>query len=254
SVVNNKIAVQYINRETHLESPPDDAHQEKSINTQIAMIGGDPGRWQLLVTHRAGSLDAAVASVRRRNLVMSFSVLMLLSISVALIVITTRRAARLATQQMEFVAGVSHELRTPLAVIRSAAENLADGVIEDRSGVKQYGELIEREGKRLSAMVEQTLEFAGIQSGKRSYTMQSVAVTDVIEDAMVLSKTLLEEERVELQLSVASEMPPVKADRAALARAIQNLISNAAKYCGDHRLIRMTASVDLSSSPSSVAI
>ena len=49
----------------------------------------------------------------------------------ALLLLATRRAQRLAQQQMEFVATVSHELRTPLAVIRSAAENLADGIVED---------------------------------------------------------------------------------------------------------------------------
>ena len=43
----------------------------------------------------------------------------------------TRRAQRLAQQKMEFVAAISHELRTPLAVICSAGENLADGVVHD---------------------------------------------------------------------------------------------------------------------------
>ena len=78
-----------------------------------------------------------------------------------------RRAARseLAQQQMEFVAAVSHELRTPLAVIRSAAENLADGVVDDDAQVRKYGELVRGEGRRLTEMVEQILEFAGIQSG-----------------------------------------------------------------------------------------
>ena len=46
--------------------------------------------------------------------------------------LSTRRAQELARQQMEFVAAVSHELRTPLAVIRSAADNLADGVVARR--------------------------------------------------------------------------------------------------------------------------
>jgi signal transduction histidine kinase len=59
-----------------------------------------------------------------------------------LLVLATRRAQQLATQQMEFVAAVSHELRTPLAVIRSAAENLADGVVPNDAQIRQYGVLM----------------------------------------------------------------------------------------------------------------
>ena len=62
---------------------------------------------------------------------------------------------------MEFVAAVSHELRTPLAVIRSAGDNLADGVVDDAAQIKRYGELVRSEGRRLTEMVEQILEFAG---------------------------------------------------------------------------------------------
>ena len=66
---------------------------------------------------------------------------------------------------MEFVAAVSHELRTPLAVICSAGENLADGVVADAPQVRRYGALIETEGRRLGDMVERVMAFAGISSG-----------------------------------------------------------------------------------------
>ena len=57
----------------------------------------------------------------------------------ALLAAASRRAHRLAEQQMEFVAGVTHELRTPVAVIRSAAENLSHGVVGNADRVKRYG-------------------------------------------------------------------------------------------------------------------
>ena len=68
---------------------------------------------------------------RRRNLVISFGILSVLAIGVAIIVVNARRSEKLAAQQMDFVATVSHELRTPLAVIRSAAQNLSAGVVDD---------------------------------------------------------------------------------------------------------------------------
>ncbi|MGZ8804893.1 MAG: histidine kinase dimerization/phospho-acceptor domain-containing protein [Microbacterium sp.] len=92
--------------------------------------------WRLIVTHPSGSLEAAVNRARQRNLVVSSSILAVLAASVGLLVLSTRRAQTLARQQMEFVAAVSHELRTPLAVIRSAGENLADGVVRDDTQIR----------------------------------------------------------------------------------------------------------------------
>src|SRR5262249_28013462 len=87
--------------------------------------------WQLRLTHRAGSLEAAVAFVRHRNLLTNFGILALLAVSIALLLQSARSAQRLARREMDFVAGVSHELRTPLAVIKSAAWSLTRGVVKD---------------------------------------------------------------------------------------------------------------------------
>jgi signal transduction histidine kinase len=198
----------------------------------------------VLATHRAGSLDAAVGSLRRRNLLISFGILVLLSLSVGLIVVSSRRANRLARQQIEFVAGVSHELRTPLAVIRSAGENLADGVVAERDQVRRYGELIATEGRRLSEMVEQTLEFAGIQSGKRSYKLMPAAPGEVVADAVTASRAVLEENQFELETQIEADLPMIMSDRSALSRAIQNLINNAVKYCSSDRWVRVAAMRD----------
>jgi signal transduction histidine kinase len=201
------------------------------------------GNWQLVVTHAAGSLDAAVGQARRRSLLVSFGILLLLAASVALIFVSTDRAQRLARRQVEFVAGVTHELRTPLAVICSAGENLADGLVDDRRQVRRYGEVIHSEGRRLAEMVEQVLEFAGAQSGRRELTREPVAVADVIDAALarVGAGGRSDESAFEIVRDVPDDLPRVLADAPALSRSLQNLLSNALKYGGESRWMKVSA-------------
>jgi signal transduction histidine kinase len=157
-------------------------------------------------------------------------VLGLLGASMGLLVLATRRAQRLATQQMEFVAAVSHELRTPLAVIRSAAENLADGVVNDEARIRRYGELMRTEGRRLTDMVEQILEFAGIQSGQRGFALRPVGIGLLLQDIVSASSGLIEDAGLAVDFDIPGDLPPVLGDEPALRRVFQNLIDNAIKY------------------------
>lgn len=197
--------------------------------------------WRLLVKHPSGSLEAAVNAARRRNLIISSSVLSVLAASVALLVVSTRRAQELARQQMEFVAAVSHELRTPLAVIRSAAENLADGVIKDDEQIRQYGDLVRNEGRRLTEMVEQILEFAGIDSGQRAFVLHPVALPPILHDIVQASRALIHGAGIEVEYEMDDDLPCVLGDETALRRAFENLISNAIKYGEQGRWIGIRA-------------
>ena len=200
-----------------------------SAGTRLTLQGSQPA-WRLLVKHPSGSLERAVNAVRRRNLIVSSSILGILGISVGFLVVSTRRAQDLARQQLEFVATVSHELRTPLAVIRSAADNLADGVVADEARIRQYGALVRREGVRLSDLVEQILEYAGLQSGQRRLAPQPVEVAGLLREVVAGAEPQVRDADVAIELSLGDDLPPVAGDEAALRRVFQNLIGNALKY------------------------
>jgi signal transduction histidine kinase len=196
--------------------------------------GHQAGRWRLLVQHQQGSLEAAVERVRRRNLLVSFGILLLMGVSIGLLTVSSRRAQRLARQQMEFVAGISHELRTPVAVIRSAAENLSHGVVGDADRVRRYGDAIQVEARRLGEMIERVLHFAGIESGRR-VAQTPVAVAAVVEAA--IDATVSPDEGVTIERHIPPQVPPVLGDAAALRSAVQNLVTNAVKYGGADRWV-----------------
>ena len=204
-------------------------------------IGAADGQWQLLLTHRSGSLEAAIDNLRLRDLLISFSILLLLAASMAMMLLSTRRAHRLAQQKMEFVAAISHELRTPLAVIRSAGENLADGVVHDAQRARQYGVLIHNEGRRLTEMVEQALEFAGAGSTRQTFDLRPIEVAELVERALLDCQRTLQEGDIHVELDLQPNLPIVMVDAQALRRAIQNLIVNAIKYGGDQRWLKIGA-------------
>lgn len=212
-------------------------------------LGPFEGRWRVAAVHRAGSLEAAVAAVRMRNLMLSSGILLLLTAAVGLIVVSARRAQNLARQQMEFVAAVSHELRTPVSVIGTAASNLADGVVADPARVKKYGETIQGESRRLTETVERVLQLAGIAAGSAARSTTPVSVAEIVQQSVAACRPEIEARGVTLELSLPDSIPPVAGDAGALRSAVQNLISNAVKYGGQARWVRVAGEVRDGSTP-----
>ncbi len=218
--VNDRVAVTIVRR----SSSPGDA-------ARVLMTGGpSQGAWIVRARYRDGSLETIVARSRRRNLAISAGVLGLLGAAFALVLAAAQRQRRLARQQMEFVASVSHELRTPLAVICSAGENLADGVVADSAQVKTYGSLIATEGRRLGDMVERVLLFAGIGSANRTVAHGEVDVAQVIADAVGAVDADARERGVAVAVHPGSPLPSITGDADAIRSAVQNIIGNAVKY------------------------
>jgi signal transduction histidine kinase len=203
---------------------------------------GDGGRWQMFVRHRSGSLEAVVAQTRWRNLAVTGGVLLLMAMTLGALVRFTRNAQRLAQLQMDFVAGVSHELRTPLTALYTAGHNLRGRVAQQPSQVERYGEMIQQESGRLKDLVEQVLRFASANAGRVIQEPAPLAIGKVIEDGIEASRALLQSAHCTLETHVSPDLPAVVGDPLALKHAIQNLLTNAAKYgAGETHWVGVTA-------------
>jgi signal transduction histidine kinase len=204
-------------------------------------ISGNPsGAWLLLIRHRSGSLQSAVSELRQRNLAISGAILVVLAGSIFFLLAATRRAQEVARRQIQFVASVSHELRTPLSVIRAAGENIADGVVTESEEIRTYGELVRDNSRRLTAMVEQILGYAGAQSGFRR-EKQKARVEDLIDEAIAACRPDLEQAGFTVERNIEKDLPLVQADTLALNQALRNLINNAVKFSGESRRVRISA-------------
>ncbi len=202
----------------------------KTRRSIIASTAEDSDPWTLNVQHVAGSIDAFARNEFQKSFLIGLGIYLLLVGAIVAIVLSALRSKRFAQRQIDFVSSVSHEFRTPLAVIYSASENLADGVTKDGEQVTRYGNLIKGEGKKLSSMVEQILQFAGARSGKRMYSFSSTDVASIIEAAIAECGPMLEEKGFQVERSIDKDLPKINADADALSTALQNLISNSVKY------------------------
>jgi signal transduction histidine kinase len=195
----------------------------------------------LVVKNKAGSLEALVENARLHILLFSFIMLVLLAGSSVMLMLATVRARRLAQQQMEFVAGVSHELRTPLTVIQSTSYNLSQGTIQDPSRVQQYGDVIQREARRLINQIERMLSFAGIQSGRRVYDLQPTNVTEIAERSLAEYAVPFAEDGWQIEQHFAEDLPLVLTDGPALESALKNLFENGLKYAAQGKWLSVSA-------------
>jgi signal transduction histidine kinase len=197
------------------------------------------GEWQLLARHKAGSVESAIAALHRRNLVLSSASLALLAGAFALLILSNRRAQRLAQQQVEFVAGVTHELRTPLTVICAAAENLVDGVVSSPERVQTYGAAIKKEGGRLVDVVEKIFRFARLETGRAAYDLKPVELEPLVRQAIAACEAEgVESGSVDVSIPIGLR---VMADGPAFSHCVRNLVSNAWKYGGEHKRVRVRA-------------
>jgi signal transduction histidine kinase len=221
-----------------VEIKRDEGPKTKIFTTKVNGAGEN---WTLSAQHRDGSINAFIANTQIKNLAVGWGMLGLLGLAVAVIVFSTQRVRNYAQRQVDFVSSVSHEFRTPLAVIYSAGENLADGVTNDLTQTSKYGELIKGEGRKLSAMVEQILEFAGASSGRQKYSFTEVSIADIVDKAVQDSRPLIDEEKITLETNIDRGLPHIKAEADSLCRAVQNLIANSVKYRNGKGWIRVSA-------------
>ena len=153
-------------------------------------------------------------------------------------------AVQLAKLQMEFVTSISHELRTPLAVIRSAAENIADGVVEGKEQLARYGSVIRKQSRQITDLVNEILLFATTRNKKNRYTLRRLQVSEIIALALENTAELVRDAGFVVEQHIEPDLPRIIGDLTALSHCLQNLIGNAIKYSGQTRWIYIRARLD----------
>jgi signal transduction histidine kinase len=123
-------------------------------------------------------------------------------------------------------------------------DTLRLGRAQSEEEVEECLTLLTTETERLSEMIERVLGYARLQSGRRAFSIDEVRLGEVVQDAINAfnAQTLGEDKsQVALEVDLPDHLPPIKADAEALVEAILNLLSNAYKYGGKRKVIRVDA-------------
>lgn len=177
----------------------------------------------------------------RASFVLNMSLSILLAVvllgGIVLALRTASREMRLSRMKGEFVSNVSHELRTPLASIRVFGEFLRHGRVTSPEKVREYGEYIETESRRLTGLVNNILDFSRIESGRKTYRFEDADVEEILEQTLRTFEVRLRHSGFEIGFEKQQPVPPARIDTDALSQALNNLLDNAVKYSGDSKKI-----------------
>ena len=164
------------------------------------------------------------------------------------------QAAALERSRRELVAWVSHDLRTPLAGIRAMIEALEDRVVEDDETVARYYATMRREIDRLAGLVNDLFELSRIQSGALSLDIESVALDELVGDAVAGAAIAASAKGIDLRGAVGEPSPVVELSTSEMVRVVRNLLDNAIRHTPPGGVVVITAGLDPTGEAAEVSV
>ena len=139
--------------------------------------------------------------------------------------------------QREFISSLSHELRTPLTAITGWSETLlADENLD--SETRRGMNIILKEGRRLTGLVVDLLDFTRIQDGRMTLNIRQTDIRGEFEDTVFMYSSRLSQEEMELvYIENDQEIPDIPCDPERMRQVFLNILDNAAKHGKDGKRI-----------------
>jgi two-component system phosphate regulon sensor histidine kinase PhoR len=191
-------------------------------------------KWRLAVAPRqAPALEASARSRRWAEAGYAVLSLAVILVGVVFLAFAARQEERLNQLKSDFIATVSHELKTPLALIRMFGEMLASDRVPTPEKRRQYLDIIVRESERLTALIENVLDFARLEGGRASYEFSEGDLAAAVRRAVDAFRVRIVQERPALQTDIEAVAPLSRLDERAMHLLVFNLLDNAFKYAAD---------------------
>ena len=142
---------------------------------------------------------------------------------------------------MDIVSSVLHELQTPIAAILITAENIRDGLLQDRDRLREEGTSLVAHATRLMTLGDQILLYARTGRPELRHDVRALTAGEVIHYALDNVATLLRQSGFTLEREIQAGLPSLRGDLQLLSQCLENLIANAVKYSGQSRWVGVSA-------------
>ena len=197
--------------------------------------------WRIGIRDGCATPEEIAASNFRINALWTGVVTLILATAVALAIHAAAKQMRVSQMKSDFVSNVSHELRTPLSSIRVFGEYMRLGRVKTPEKIREYGEYIETESRRLTQLINNILDFSRIESAEKKYRFCDGDVSDVVAQTVSAFGMPLREHGFAVTCTPSPvPLPPVRIDRDAFCQALVNLLDNAVKYSGEEKRIEVS--------------
>jgi len=221
-IYNNSIATKVHSEDFSLEHPA-------TYAVPLFMDNVGNSGYQLLVNFTNKKQEVLSSVILMASLSIIFTLIIVIAYSSALSQLIKQR--QISQIKTDFINNMTHEFKTPIATINLALDAIKNPkVIEDRSKVSRYLQMIRDENKRMHAQVENVLRISKLEKNELDLSKERHQLHDIVTDAVTHVELIVEDRGGYVQTHFGALRSSILANQDHFTNVIVNILDNAIKY------------------------